>query len=377
MKKIICTAGAWGYGPVSKLLTICSLLEDYSLHFFGSDVALELARHEAYFSGITQCDFIGERDRKRFKRELAKTDLVLNVLKPDIFDLVPAGEIPCVFVDSLFWMWDKIMMSGVLSQCKDVEKYIVQQFPGVEQRTESHRDLVDTFAIVNPIVDRSQLQQTERENIVLINLSGLENPYSKFGDTLKYHEPIGQCIARAAAKTKWQKIMVAGNFKVMAYLDQRYGNDRLSFRHLSHSMFLSLLNKIALLVTSPGLTATYEAFVYGVPIRFLPAQNHSQALMQRKYIENGFADIPMAWSCFYPQCVITDDMPQELGVKMVMDAIETFSRDSEAQEKADDILTEMLTREPPGTHHQKKCFGMDINGDGASQVKAIIAGILS
>ena len=164
---------------------------------------------------------------------------------------------------------------------------------------------------------------------------------------------------------------------VMEYLDQRYGNDRLSFRHLSHSAFLSLLNKIALLVTSPGLTATYEAFVYGVPIRFLPAQNHSQALMQRKYIKNGFADIPMAWSCFYPQCVITDDMPQELGVKMVMDAIETFSRDSEAQEKADDILTEMLTREPPGTHHQKKCFGMDINGDGASQVKAIIAEILS
>lgn len=370
MKKIICTAEAFGYGPVSKLLAVCSKLTRHELHFFGSDVAMELARHEDFFTTVNPCGFNGTGEGESYSAAVKSADLVINVLKPDILDLTAGIDTPNVYIDSLFWMWDRIP-----DPCKEVDRYVIQQFPGIENKINEMGNGIKHIDTVNPIVDRSLLQTREREETVLINLSGLETPFAKFGETLKYHEPVARCIARAAARSKWKKIIVSGNANVMKYLQQIHGHDRLTFQHLSHSQFLELLNRVGLLVTSPGLTATYEALVYNTPIRFLPAQNYSQALMQEKYKQNGFADIAMDWGTFYPDWQIAADMPEELGVKMVMDVIDQFTRDEHAQFNVEEALLNALNQPPPNPDRQKATFGIDLQ-DGAQQTADICEAII-
>lgn len=66
-----------------------------------------------------------------------------------------------------------------------------------------------------------------------------------------------------------------------------------------------------MVLTTPGLTTTYEALVYNIPIRFLPPQNYSQALMLKHYRNTGFADISFDWTDVYNESIVPLYLPEK------------------------------------------------------------------
>lgn len=366
MKKIICTATSFGYGPVSKLLTICKHLSNYDLIFVGSGVALELAKHENCFKNIKEIDILTEHGKELFKKEILKADLVLNVLEPESILLAKEGNIPVVYVDSLFWMWDKLP-----NECIEVDRYIAQSFPGVREKLKNIGAEIKNFDIVGPIIDREYISNEQKEDFIIVNLSGMESPFVKAGKNLIYPKPIIKLIVTALQNTRSENVIFTGNDKVMKEMTEKYSTTPFKFKHVSHEEFLKLLSKAKMIITSPGLTTTYEALVYNTPIRFLPPQNYSMALMLELYKEIGFADISISWNDLYENDKTKKDMPEEEGVKRVAKLIEDFSKDIKAQKKVGEVFEKMLTVQSPNIDKQIKILGEELL-DGAMEIKNII-----
>lgn len=370
MKRLVCTATAFGYGPVSKLLTVCKLLAQHRLEFVGTGVALELARHAQCFSGIYEADPASREGQAVLRDLLAGADLLVNVLEPTALDAAWECRIPCCYIDSLFWMW-----AGLPSECNDVACYVVQRFPGVSEKQKHFGHQVANLRPVGPIVDRAYLGKESREDLLLINLSGLESPFARVSDGLLYPEPVVAALVEALRGTPWSNVVVAGNRAVMAQLEQRYGRPGLAFRHLSHEDFLRLLARSRMLLSSPGLTATYEALVYRTPIRFLPPQNYSQALMLGLHRQSGLADLSLGWNDLYADAAIPPDLPEDEGVRRVLRSIQRFGEDADGQRTAQAIFRNMLSFSLPDSDCQLSRLGEELT-DGAAEVRTIIEHLL-
>ncbi|WP_195694567.1 hypothetical protein [Priestia megaterium] len=353
--KIICTATSFGYGPISKLLTICKELKntDCELLLVGNGICIELASHTEYFKEIINFDF-NKADQLSELEYIKGADLWLDVLEPLACPIANKLNIPFIYVDSLFWMWDKIH-----PMLKDVSHYIAQDFPGVREKVkdfqqEIHKN-VEKFHISTPIVDKSFLKdQQSNSDLLMINFSGIETPLSKPNEIMNYPDSLFQMLVKALNNSRYDEIIVTGNKKVMNQLDNKYGPIfRGEFKHLSHDEFLKTLNRSKMIITSPGLTLTYEAMAYKVPIRFLPAQNYSQALMLKRHRSSGFTDISFDWSDIYSHYQIKKDLPEEEGVELVSRIVNEFYGDiKEGKFKKISLLEDMVNITPPEVSKQ-------------------------
>ncbi len=377
MKKIICTATSFGYGPVGKLLAICKRLKEHGVQMdlLADGLVLELSRHVDYFTNIIPFDSLqndlvtSENLHDLFK----EADLMLNVLEPNIVKFTKHFGLQTVYVDSLFWMWEDIP-----PELYNVY-YIAQTYPGVEDKRVQFKERLQEFRVCGPIVDTSYLKQVHtRENFLLVNLSGLENPFTKFGANLYYPEAIVSTLIEPLNNSSYEKIVITGNSQVMQSLKEHYGSAfRGQFTHLSHDNFLRYLATCKMILTSPGLTTTYESLVYKTPIRFLPPQNYSQALMLQGYQQSGFADLALNWSDVYEVYSIPNNLPEAEGVNLVSKTIERFASDVHAQGDAKRRLSEMIQLEPPFVEKQLQVLGENLKDGTAEIVEVVLKRIAS
>lgn len=366
VKRIVCTAAPFGYGPVAKLLTICRFLTTYQLEFVGTGPALELARHASCFSAIIEGDCRSGTGRRMVQRTLTGADLWLSVGDMAALTLVGRVQVPCCHVDSLFWMWDALPEAS-----SEVACYCAQRFPGVPEKQEAFGQNIRQFRFVGPIVDRRFQRVGEPDPLLLVSLGGLESPFVKEREMVLYAEPVISVLDSALRTSSWSEVLVTGNQAVMAYLQKQYGRLGFTFTHLAHEDFLKQLARAAFLLTSPGLTTTYEALVYQVPLRFLPPQNYSQALMLKRHRSTGLADRSLDWCDLYPHAVIAENLPQEEGVFQVLTSIRRFAADSKAQKEVRPVFQDMLSPPYPESSVQAACLDIPLT-DGAQEVAAII-----
>lgn len=361
---------SFGYGPVGKLLTICKRLqsEGVEMVLVADKLALQLASLTDYFTDIVPFDFINSdlSEHEKLRPLFQGADLMLNVLEPDAVEFANQFGVPTVYVDSLFWMWDE------LPESLHNVHYIAQTFPGVDKKLDQFQEHLASFNLCGPIVDTSYKEGGERENFLLISFAGMESPFTKFGKNLYYPVAVLSNLLQPLNNSSYEKIVITGNSSIMEFFQEKYGEQfRGEFTHLSHDKFLEALATCKMVVASPGLTTTYEALVYETPIRYLPPQNYSQTLMLTGHQARGFADIAMNWSNIYPEYSIPADMPEADGVALVEETIVRFATDSAGQEIAKEILTDMLTAEPPSSHAQREALGEKLT-DGTSEIVKIV-----
>lgn len=240
MVKIICTATSFGYGPVSKLLTICKELakKGYQLEIIGAGVALELASHTNVFDKIWKIDFSNPDIKKSCLDEvLKKADLFLNVLEPKAVSLAKNYDIPITYVDSLFWMWDKMDIS-----LKDVDKYIAQKFPGVQDNIKKFKwdteGSSNNFYVCNPIVNTKHMNMSaKKDNLLLVNFSGIETPFNDINQDC-YSNKVMDNLIEHLNNSSYERILVTGNNKIMNEFNMMYKKVfRGEFKHLAHDDF--------------------------------------------------------------------------------------------------------------------------------------------
>lgn len=342
-KHLICVAAAFGYGPVSKLLTITKYLQilDYELTFIGYGTALELAKSWD-FNNIYEYNIHEAQSDNEISEKISNSDGVINVLEPSFGSIAQKVTTMHFYIDSLFWMWGQLDPRVTLSEC-----YFIQNFPGVNKKITDWSDKIQNPVLVNPIVDIKYRTSSKCKKKLIINYGGLESQLITVERGLIYPFIITKLLLPVfeSIKLNYEEIIFTGNQKVMAYFEHRYSHKfpYIKFLHLEHDKFLETLSIAKLLVTSPGLTTTYEAFHLKVPVRFLPPQNYSQTLMLDFYRKTNLSDISFHWKDIYPDYKVDFNMEESFAINQILSIIEHFDKDFEAQKNASKILRAVIT----------------------------------
>jgi hypothetical protein len=272
---------------------------------------------------------------------------MISVLEPAFGNFARQQSLPFFYADSLFWLW-----ANIDHRVSNADIYFIQNFPGVTHKIEQWKKIIKNPVVVGPIVSLDlQMKQKEllsqKDSNLIINFGGLESDLANLENGLIYPFIITKILLPAldSIASDYKGIFFTGNQAVMNRLDQEYPSraSNIYFQHYEHRKFLELLNSCCCLITSPGLTTTYEACLLGVPIRFLPPQNYSQTLMLDYYRKTGLADFSLHWRDLYAEYNVVEGLDETYAVKQILLVIDQFSQDEKKQKLASEILRLLVT----------------------------------
>jgi hypothetical protein len=369
-KRLVCVASGYGYGPVSKLLAVAKRLKalGYALCFVGRGPAWELARHFP-FDEMLVWEETG--DHGSIEQELGLSNGIVNVMEPKFGVLAQRTPLPHFYIDSLFWMWSRLH-----TWTAKADIYFVQNFPGVQAKMNQWRANIRNPQLVGPIVDvPDDWQGQDKSATLVVSFGGLESGSLKADQELVYPHILTSLLLPILneADFRYESIVFTGNEGVMSYLDRQFYTrpDRVQFAHLSHHSFVSLLRSARCILSSPGLTTAYEAFLLRIPVRFLPPQNYSQTLMLDHYIKTGLSDLTLHWRDLYPEYNVDHGLEVSAAVRTISSTINGFAKDLEAQERATEILRRVINEPLAPTHCLRQAAFAKLMGPPSP---AIIAG---
>lgn len=314
--KVICTAEAYGFGPVSKLTSIAKLLKKkISVHlvFVGKHAAYDFASRSDIFD---EC-YNSEPSSITAKHLIANSDYVMSVMESYSILYAKQYNKKSFFIDSLFWLWDlKRSTSYYVNMAYSIEEnpvdhtnrfksktpheqeYLahllttmsfVQNFPGVEKRLKEFVRYTQ-MTKVGALIDLNYKGKLKKEYKILVACGGLKTPMVSVSDNKTYVQIIGKIINGIAMNPCFRKykIVVALNDNFISKnLFLQYFNKEVEVKFFSHDDFLHELSSSFVLFTSPGITTMYEGMAYGIPIFLLPEQSYGQYHIYHKLKKTG------------------------------------------------------------------------------------------
>ncbi|MCP4545441.1 MAG: hypothetical protein GY835_03105 [bacterium] len=305
--RILCDAVPFGFGPAGKLLTILGKLPtSWDITLLASGTTKLLAER-SQITGTIECDSTSRADLRRVKSNIENADLFLTVMNPVSARYAQEVGSRLAMVDSLFWMWHSAQ-----DTCVTADMYFIQRFPDWERNLNRLRPVSPhpVGAIVGPH------EPVERKEELLVHLGGLQNSIARADQIDTYCNVISRILAQALGHHRFDRIRVVGNPDPLKKAFHHCGVNRLEVTLLDHSDVARTLASSQLLLTSPGLTTTYEAFASGTPVAFLPPQNYSQLL-----ISSVLRDIVPSpdWVDIGSLHDLLAGVPEVAGVKRVLD----------------------------------------------------------
>ncbi|MDD4081921.1 MAG: hypothetical protein PHD05_00905 [Sphaerochaetaceae bacterium] len=346
---VLCDAVPFCFGPISKLIAVAEHLKssDFELVLLASGTSKELGEKSGLFQ-VIDCNSEDPVDLENNLVLFQKASVFVTVMNPVAAKFALKIGVPIVFMDSLFWMWDTVP-----KEFAKIDKYFIQNFFDSKQVLSKYSFLKNA-EVVGPIIDDSFKIESLKDDYVVVNFGGMESALIQIGKDSNYPFVIGKIVVEALKKTK-KKAFVCGNDKILKQLlvDKP---DNIIIGGKGHKEFLNILRKASMLITTPGLTTTFEAFFYTAPAVFLPPENYSQFLNLKIFRNQGIAKKSFHWVDLYNGLDIGIGKEESLGVKKVLDCIKKFEKDISAQKKLLDFLVSALESKVPDVVVPKNYF---------------------
>lgn len=367
--RVLIDAVAFGYGPVGKALTLRPHLEGVECVLLASRSTAELGWRSG-FDRIVSCDTDDRRALAAAAAEFSAADVFISVMNPVSVEFAADFGLPTVVVDSLLWMWDEVPPTMAHADC-----YVAQGFPGVGEA-------IGRFGVRNPlmtgaIVDTRFRGRRPQRSQLLVNFGGMRSRHiTPFGNS-SYPEHLGESLNRVLRHHQFDRVLVTGDARTMAALGRDARIPRAEFGSLGHDDFLRELAESALVLTSPGLTTTYEAFAYGIPVGFLPPQNFSQFIILTRLRAAGAAASSFHWTDPYPDMDIDVGCAESVGVEHVLACIDRFADDKAAQQAHDEMVAAAIGGAArAGLDGQRQFLAAHGGADGARQAADAVLAVL-
>ncbi len=323
------TAQAFGFGPVSKMLAVSESLSDVHKIFFGSGVALDLARLHSF----DEIHNLGHSGRKKILSLLQRADLFINVMDFSLGDLARLVGCPYYLIDTLLWFWPKRP-----EYVEHATSYFCQEFFGrVEPKIQEYG--LKNARLVGPIRSDSFSRLPKRDQVI-VNFGGMECPFIQVGSNSQYPFVILKAIL-PLLQSRFENILVTGLERVMQMCREKFGEDnRLAFRMLGRKAMLEELYRSQALLTTPGIEIFYDAFDK-VPIFCLPPQSDSNWKDLETFIQNNAIKHSFQWKELYELdfkgCLDEEEM---IKIVLAMIKISEYSRKDQSflREKVEKFL---------------------------------------
>ncbi|KKQ75820.1 MAG: hypothetical protein US98_C0059G0004 [Parcubacteria group bacterium GW2011_GWC1_38_6] len=302
--RIIFGAQACGFGPVSKMVSLAKEFNTNDKIFIGNDVSFQFVnRQKALFSQTI------DRNKSKLNiinKAIKESSCGVVVMDHDLAFHFYLSQKRYYFIDSLFGFWysrknentlarifssfsemnqkDKVKNYNLLKVHEQKlfahfysEMSFIQNFFGVRNRISRLAQLgFINLLDVNPIVDNYNGQEylNSYNGEMLINLGGIEN-FLVDSDTAAYLKLIEKLSLDLISLPYVTKIYVcSGSYKNPK--SQTINGKKINFIFADKVFFHKLVNAAQFYLSSPGLTAFYEALYYKHPTIYLPEQHASQ-----------------------------------------------------------------------------------------------------
>ncbi|MEV5886673.1 hypothetical protein AB0L74_28965 [Streptomyces sp. NPDC052020] len=321
--RILLTAEPYGFGPSSKALAIArELTETHAVraYFTGIGTAYSAATREA---GLFRAISTSARyDADVLTEEVRGHDLVISVMEPSLALAAAAEEVPCLYVDSLFWMWDwpdeiadfqgpeeqlihrltdgsRQQRHGALREAVNLPmhkaQYVAhrvatqvcyQRYGGDAEPTRSRARDACAAKPIGAIIDRVPTARRLRGDspALIVSVSGLSNEFTKKSYATGWAQSVIDTIADAIKGTAFEGsgTRVGGNADLLGTLSAG-GRRSLEIKPWhSHEDFMLDLSRAAVFAAPPGITSIAESWAVGVPFFALPIQHYAHAsILQR------------------------------------------------------------------------------------------------
>lgn len=339
--RILSSAQACGFGPVSKLVAITPLLVGSRVDFVGQGVALDFARrHSHRFHRITEGDTSRHED---LAQGLADADLVVSVMDAElVFRAVRAGR-PVLFFDSLlgFWLTDR-SFEELAARAQlvrwadhDTARYVfdtlapherillahllarrsyAQNFPGVPARIAALAATgADHIELCGPIVDRGALEGAltqpppERPAGLLINLGGFQNFFLDYESHNAYLDLVRRWVSElAVARPELGRILVCGG-AFRRGVTETHGDVEVEYAFLPQTEFLRQLAHAPLYAVPPSLTSLHESVILRRLPLLLPEQHYGHIANLRALRGTVAGDIAASLTDLGSRFVVPED----------------------------------------------------------------------
>lgn len=302
MPRVLASAESFGFGPAAKLRSVCARLggRGFACHFVGEGSALTFAEcNRSTFASLTGLNSMTDLA----SIDAADVDVAISVMDPFMPVWAHVNGVPCVYVDSLFWLWqwpserqdDLRRQAQRLAAIRDAEAALldlaalpmhdgqfvahllstvncVQSSPGDSARADTLRRFTRVRK-VEAIVDVSH-RGSGRPSYWLATASGMINPLLPPPSAVDWLRAACQLIEEAAdASGSPGQVVLAGNREVHE-LAGDMGSDRIKLMSMDHGAMLRTLNDAYACLTPPGLTTILECAGYEVPVILLPEQHY-------------------------------------------------------------------------------------------------------
>jgi hypothetical protein len=180
---------------------------------------------------------------------------------------------------------------------------------------------------------------------VLVNFGGLSSWLMPQDALIRYARTMIECVVTALAD--WPgRITISAGEHVLNPVDSALSplaRSDVRFVNLSHAEYLEELERSRFLVSSPGLHATQEALVRGIPCLLLPSQNLSQALALRK-LQRAGATSALDWDVIYGLNGLSA-ADERRSCQRIADCIRRFELDALARAR---VISHLAAQFGPG-----------------------------
>jgi hypothetical protein len=320
--RVLFVTDQWGYGTTTGATSIAAALKGLDTRWLiGEGAGFTLGRQDS-FDDCIPANTMAACPPEALKEAIRESQVVVSIMNPNAARVADQLGIPCVYVDTLLWMWDR---PPILPQ--SVTRYFAAGFPGVEGNARQWKQSLPRTEVVTPLIAPSRSIDPRAQTEVLVNFGGLSAPLVPQGSLIMYARAMVDCVVNALAD--WPGgITISMGEHVLNPVDRarvRLTRADARFVNLSHAEYLSKLEGCRFLVSSPGLSATQEAFARGIPCLLLPSQNLSQTLSLR-VMDRAGAAFATDWDAIYGLSGLTA-LDERGSCQKIADCIHRFEVD--------------------------------------------------
>jgi hypothetical protein len=293
--KVLFVTDQWGYGTTTSATSIAAALEGLDTRWFiGEGAGFTLGKRNRLEECIP-ANTMAPSPPEALKEAVRASDVVVSVMNPNAANVADRLGVPCVYVDMLLWMWDRPPRLP-----SSVTRYFAEGFTGVGESIERWRDRLPRAEVIAPLIVPAKPVNARDKPDVLVNFGGLSSWLMPQDSLVTYARTMVECVVEALAK--WPgRITISAGEHVLNPVDSaplRLARRDVRFVNLSQAEYLRELERSRFLISSPGLHATQEALVRGIPCVLLPSQNLSQVLALGKLNRAGAA-FALDWDTIY------------------------------------------------------------------------------
>jgi hypothetical protein len=307
--KLLLNAEPFGFGPTAAIASIFPHLRDHfdTLSYVGKHHTLDL-QYNLPYDHVHDVSEMGKEEREDTLLPIfSEYDVFLSAMDHKMVEIAQKAGLSVFYYDALAWYWKDIPDS-----VKKSDLYIAQDFFGVEQRLNEifgEAASQNNIARVAPIV--SVPKAAKAKKYTLINLGGLQNPYTPLEDLTDFARHVIDGL-RAVIPDN-QEIIIACSKAIVERLNDPH------VKTYDRAEMEDILAQSSTAFMTPGLGNIYDAAAYDIPTVWLPPANDSQGQQLRLLAQHKMMDGALDWHHF------TDIAPIDYKKEQI-DVLEQISK---------------------------------------------------